>query len=475
MRRLLLTKDMNRKIIWIGLSTYLALLVLALIYYKERTIFADAAFHLFYILKDGVLPIKSRFAASLVHLFPLWGGKFGLSLETILKMYSVGFVLFYASLFLIITTRLKNYKLGLVLVLFNTLMVTDTFYWTISEFPQGIALMLLFFALLNNFKEFNLFSNYWLFPLMSVLLMAVVYSHPLIIFPFVFIMAFFFLKKQFENTLFKSVSFTFSLLYLINFYFFIPQSDDKKTEALSQIITLFPNYFDLPSNAIFIDYVLTDYYLWLGMLIVVLIYYIVQKKIGLLLLVTISAIGYTLFINVVYSDGAEQFYIENFYLPLSLFVIFPLVYDVLPSLKLKVAVWSIVLLLILRIVHIDSSSTPFTRRLIWMRNEMNKISVEENPKIIIPASAIPLDVLMTTWGSAYEFWLLSTLEGSRTRSVIISENPSEFQWAISEKEAFFTPWGVYKYADLPNQYFIMKDTTYYKVCYRHNEEVILRH
>ena len=39
----------------------------------------------------------------------------------------------------------------------------------------------------------------------------------------------------------------------------------------------------------------------------------------------------------------------------------------------------------------------------------------------------------------------------------------------------FTPWGIYKYADLPNQYFIMKDTAYYKVCYRHNEEVILRH
>jgi hypothetical protein len=466
-------KEMNRKIIWLGLSTYLILSVLALVYYKERTIFADAAFHLFYILKDQESPIKSRFISSLIHAIPLWGAKFELTLESILKMYSLGFVVFHGSLFFIITALLKNDKLGLVLLLFNTLLITDSFYWIISEFPQGIALMLLFFALLSKFNAVNIFSNYWLFPLLSVLLVGIAYSHPLIIFPFFFIIAFFYLKKLFNKTLLKSVGLTFSLFYLINIYFFIPPSDNKKIAALSENVDLFYNYFDLASHENFIHYLLTDYYLWLAISIIVLIYYLVHKKIGLLFLVIISIVSYTLLINTTYPNGTQQFYIENFYLPLSLFVILPLVYDVLPSLRVRTAMCSLILLLILRITHISYSSTPFTYRLRWMRNEINKTSLSEHPKIIIPEHTVPLNVLMTTWGSAYEFWLLSTLENGRTCSIIISKNYSNLEWAIPEKRAFVTPWGIYQYTDLPNQYFIMKDSADYEVGYRYNGKLYL--
>lgn len=135
---------MNEQTFKIGSITYIILAILAVILYIERTAFLDISFHLFYILKDGNFAIQNnRFGAFMTQLFPLIGSKIGLPLDVIMKLYSVGFVLYYFSIFLIITKFLKVQKFGIVLLLFSTLMVADTFYWIQSELPQGIAFMIL--------------------------------------------------------------------------------------------------------------------------------------------------------------------------------------------------------------------------------------------------------------------------------------------------------------------------------------------
>lgn len=106
---------MNKKqILIIGIFTYGVLLILSILFYKERTAFADISYHLFAILKDGTFAIQNnRFGAAITQLVPLVGSKLGLSLKAIAISYSIAFALLYLLIFIIICEYLKNTKIAL--------------------------------------------------------------------------------------------------------------------------------------------------------------------------------------------------------------------------------------------------------------------------------------------------------------------------------------------------------------------------
>lgn len=66
-----------------------------------------------------------------------------------------------------------------------------------------------------------------------------------------------------------------------------------------------------------------------------------------------------------------------------------------------------------------------------------------------------------TWGSSYEFWLLSTLETGESRSIIIEEREGEYDWMLPEKKTFFTKWGGYPYEQFNKKYFKFEDESIY--------------
>jgi hypothetical protein len=169
-----------------GVLTYIILLIFALYFYLERTVFIDISFHLFYILKDDSFAIQNyRFAAAFTQLFPLMGSKMGLGLDNIAKLYSIGFGVFYFMIFTFIAYGLKLWRYAMIMLLFSTMMIAHTFYWIQSEFPQGLAMMVLYFALLDYIDKKPESHKIW-FLALGVLLFTVAFSHPLMIFPFAF-------------------------------------------------------------------------------------------------------------------------------------------------------------------------------------------------------------------------------------------------------------------------------------------------
>ena len=143
------------KIIYrIGFIGYLFLFILSAVFYKERTVFTDIAYHLFYLLKDGTFAIQNfRYGAAFTQIFPLAASWLSLPLSTVMFFYSVGFTIFYFTCYVVAGSVFKNHKLALILLLFNFLFVTDTFYWIQSELPQGIAFSILFFSFLSTRQE----------------------------------------------------------------------------------------------------------------------------------------------------------------------------------------------------------------------------------------------------------------------------------------------------------------------------------
>lgn len=166
----------RKTLLWSGTATYATLAVLAVVFYKERTVFIDIAFHLFYILKDNALAIQNnRFGAVFTQIFPLLTSRLGLSLSQVMIAYSLGFVVYYATVFFLCLRLSRPH--ALMLLLFNVLMVTDTFYWIQSEFSQGVAFSILWWALIAYYGRLEKMPG-WVAGLSFVMLLFVAFFIP---------------------------------------------------------------------------------------------------------------------------------------------------------------------------------------------------------------------------------------------------------------------------------------------------------
>ncbi|MEZ5008022.1 MAG: hypothetical protein R2753_07730 [Chitinophagales bacterium] len=233
--------------------------------------------------------------------------------------------------------------------------------------------------------------------------------------------------------------------------------------GVKNLVELFPNYLNIQSNIDFLKYLLNDYYALPIGLLLILIYYWKNKSYKKILLVTISFFFYLFIINISYPNGGDQFYIENLYLPLSIFIIFPLVYEVLPSYNRKVSLFIFIAIVLSSITRIYYNHESYTERLNWMRNYMELTKGADNKKQFIDAENVPTNVLIMTWATPYEFWLLSTIELNYTRSILIDKNLENHSWMLLYNKKFATKWGAFNYSELPTKYFKLTDTTHYSL------------
>lgn len=435
-------------------------------FFKERTIFLDVAFHLFYIVKDGDFAIQAnRFGAIVTQIFPLLSAKLQLPLKWVMINYSAGLVLYYFGTFWLCARVFKNERIGLAMVLFSTLMVSYTFWWMQIEFAQGIALTILFFGFIAREKPWKSY-HFIEIALFFLLLFAITYFHPLLPFVFFFLILFFLLEQNRieKKVLFAAATVFSGILYIKNELLPAASYDATATEGIKNFKALFPNYLDLLANKNFIQYCITDYYLLpIGLLIVIGTYLYLRKYLHLLLVLVFSC-GYLLLVNVSFYQGMPQFHIESFYLPLSIFIIFPLAYEVFPRIRNRYALIAILsIILTMRLLHIGKLHQPYTARLHWQKQLLEKTRQLPHQKLILDQKEVPLDTLMMSWGASYEFWLLSSLQNPENpRSIIIAENPGEFDWAMDDPAVFITKWGAFKYSELPKRYFNFADTSRYQ-------------
>lgn len=460
---------MNKKtVLLIGIITYAILLLFSILFFKERTVFLDVAFHIFQIVKTGDFTIQAgRFGAALTQIFPLVSAKMGLPIRWVMLNYSVGATLYYFAAFLVCIQVFKSWKAGLAMLLFNTFIVTYTFYWMQIELAQGIALTILFFAFLLRDKKWADYNALEI-ALFFLLLVTILYFHPLLLFVYLFLALFFLIdpeKRVDPKLIYASLLVTGAVYFFKTFLVQRAAYDDAFIEAAkNNFKTMFPNYWNIPANKNFIYYCLKNYYLLPISLIIASIHYIRYHVFLKLALVLSFFFGYLLLVNVASYNNIPQFHIESFYLPLSIFLIFPLVYDFFPSINnQKVLIGALALILVVRLVDIGLAHRPYRERISWEEKVLKETETLPNKKIILSDAQVPMDKILMSWGSSYEFWLLSSCNSpGNPRSVIIDENPSQFDWAIGNNKGMLTEWGMFDYKDLPKRYFNFTDTTYYQ-------------
>ncbi len=459
-----------------GLAVYAMLAILALVFYRERTIFTDVAFHTVMILKEKTFFIQNqRFVAIFSQIFPLAAERLHLPLKGVLTAYSLGFIVYYCAVFVACTAWLRQWQMGLVMLLLSTLLVTDTFYWVQSELPQGLALLVFIFALLLRGHTPEGLSG-WQLGLLFGLWFTVLFAHPMLQFPVFFLLLFFAQRNaataRIHPTLWVASAVFVAFILLIKNKILGPAKyDTEAMERLDNLYNLYPHYLHLPSNRDFMHWCLGDYFLLPLTFLALIVFYTWQKRWYKLLITSTFFLGYLLLVNVSFANGDRRFYLENLYLPLVLFVAVPFAFDLLPYIltqqkenpvRTKWAFGALAFLLVIRLFQITAAHQPWTDRLEWERQLLSSTAALAQPKIILPESQVPMDKLIISWGTSFEFMLLSSLESpDRTRMIAVDEDPGHLQWAADKRRAIITEWYVWDYDELPKRYFHPQDTSLY--------------
>ncbi len=453
---------MYKKLFYIGFACYFFMIVLSLLFYRERTILADSAFCLFYVLKKGGYSIELfRFTDIFAQSFPLLASKLGLDINTIIKSYSVGFIVFFSSCYLFTGILLKKYDFALLILLINILFITETFYYTPSQLPQGICLLIVVFAALIKYEKYINNPIYWI--LLFIVSILFVFYHPLVLFALLYISGFFIL----HNLKTKSLIDRKSILFILIAYFIIivfkstVLRSDYETHSLSGLknfIKLFPDYFTIYSNKYFLENCIKKYY-WIPIISIINIFtYYKHKKKNELLFFLVFLLGYLLLINISYPTYiTPKYYIENLYLPLGLIIALPLIVDVLPLINNR-KITNVLFLFIMSTFcyRVYAAHNTYTNRLNWEKNFMYK---NIGKKLIVNTKNVPLDTLIDTWGTPYEFWLLSGSEKLNTASIVILDSPARLDWCRFSTNSIIVLWDCFPYKNfIGNKYFNFTDS-----------------
>ena len=450
---------MYRRLYISGVVAYVCMLVLSILFYKERTIFLDAAFNVFNIIKDQGFCIQHyRFGDVFSQLLPVIATRAGLPLSSILEAYSAGFIIYYFAAYVVCGTILKRYDLALVILLMNILFVSDTFFYIPTQLTEGVALLMVVYALMLDRRPGSIGALSWAIILLAAA--TVVFFHPLVVFVLGFTIAFFLVGKTSSAN--RKMLYILAAVYVagiaVKSIFFRNHYEGSSLSGMKNFVTQFPDYFTIYSNKRFLYSCVTKYY-WIPVLFTGIVFFYARTK-AFRKLVFFAAFffGYLMLVNISYpTNVTSAFYMENLYIPLSIFLAFPFVFDLLPAMeKSKLVIPLFVWIVITGIGRMYFAHNVYSQRLAFERRYLDEY---DGRKIIAKATKEDTDTLMMLWGTPYEFLLLSVAERGVPASVIIDEDPPHREWANQFTKSLVVNWNVFPYAALPAKYFHFTDTT----------------
>jgi hypothetical protein len=325
-------------------------------------------------------------------------------------------------------------------------------------------LCLVFWSLLlrrGKFKAFRWFD----YPILMGILVTLVYFHPLVVFPFLFIAMYFVIQMFDKKNEFKNNKYPLSIsvvLTAVMGYFIINFLNTKYT----------PNFYDPDAKGrLVLDSTLTDFLLKIGevpackdlkdnlwtdfallplTLMAITILYLQRKTILKILFVWASIIGYVLMILVAYRHGGSWFHVESQYLPMSIFVIIPLVCELIPAISManfglktpninqnKVLAFIICLMILFRLTDIFQTHFFYEKRVNYIGEMLEKTKKLEGTKFKIEAKNVDSKIMLQTWGFPFETLYYSALQSpDSVRTIMVYPNVQELESAPKNPNVF---------------------------------------
>jgi hypothetical protein len=454
----------------LALSLLAILLLLSLVFYKERMLFIDAPHNLFLIINSHQFHIEEqRYGSFISQLLPLTGSWLQLPVGWLMALYSISFNLFFLIAGCLLVFKYKNYELAILLALYLSLFTSATFFWPNNEVHQGICWLLLAVAANFSISARRRTSFFTVLFFIASFFLAI-WTHPLVMLIALYLWFFLWIRKaDWPFTFAESVLYSFILIVISVCKFYRGMNhgyDSSKIETITNFkLSTIGQIFTSPQLRLFFHNCLTNYWL-AGLLFVAGIFAILRKRQYLLAAFTIvSAAGYLLLVCITFRDGnSNLFYIESEYMPLALICSIPFVYFIIPILKPRWSMAFLTIIFIVRLGYILHAAPTFTNRVAYLEKINHKMKEKNLTKIIIPDVPDSLNsVLLMSWGTPVESIFLSKLKGeSPQRTFIVNPDPNPAVYTNSN-DTLIGCWQKLQQKQLNRYYFEMDTSTVYKV------------
>ncbi|MBI3511076.1 MAG: hypothetical protein HY064_10470 [Bacteroidetes bacterium] len=328
---------------------FLAMMIFALIFAKER-FQADGAYYLFKVVNSGHFQIEhQRYILIFSQWMPLLGAKMGLSLNAIFILNSLGNILFFYFIFCYCVYYLRDETAGVAVILFQCLGVLHLQFTPMYEIWYGTMLLVPIRSHLVKGKYFLTRD----LIVIGALMITVLFSHPLLFIPLLFILMLDVIEKWIMNwKLFILVVITFGAWFIVKKLFL----SDYEAGKISMLDTRWNKaYLDLlhPSYYWFLTkFFFTYYTIPVLVYITLIIMYLVRGTKRKAIFVSLFFFGHIGLVNFTHvCDPVLTPYFERMYMPLMPIVFFPFLYDIFTQFFLRNAIgaWLIALVIVWRI------------------------------------------------------------------------------------------------------------------------------
>lgn len=165
-----------------GIAVIIFELILAWVYYLERTTCFDSAwFSWLFVFNGYPTSFLGRYGALSTQVPPVLALHAGLGLSSVLRIYSLSAVLLPATIWWLVVFRLKDEAVGLAIALVMCVGMGLTFYYGSSELNQGLVWCLLTWALLRRLLRTQRSGAAWIWLMLANIWTS--FHHPVLLIP----------------------------------------------------------------------------------------------------------------------------------------------------------------------------------------------------------------------------------------------------------------------------------------------------
>jgi hypothetical protein len=441
----------------------LLLIILSLVYYKERIIFTDTVDELRSMLRDGSLIVTTnRYTSIFGQFLPLAAFKLGLSLRIIVIAYSLNLILIPVAFCLISIFWFKETKTAWSILLFYTIMNVRLFYFPVSEFQIGLCFLLFYIGLYQHYLKRKL--NPYVFWVLSLgFIPTILFSHPLSVPVFAAWIAlqFFINEKPWKATI--GIGVLAIMTYTLKSFFYNIPYDTEKKQGLERFNHFSLQYFDSRLAHEFCEAIQDDYFLIPLLFVFAVLILIHKRKYIAAFVFTTIVVGFWILVTVSFMDARYSYYTEHMYQPITFFIASMAGMYVPFLLNRRLFAGLITVILLISINHIFWGKEPMQKRLQWYNDCFTLMDKKGIKKAIVGSDKIDIGWPMeANWVTMYESLVLSSLKGpENAKTITVVWNEENSRSYLNTRDHFITLTNDYvPISELPSAYFSLDSSKY---------------
>jgi len=452
------------------------LFFLGAVFYQERALFCDGVYYLFTIVNDQKFAIMhERYGIVAVELWTYLAQKLHLPLKAVIFLFGMSFYFTYFIAHLFIVYALRQYRLGIIMALFYTMLVSQSFFF-MSEVPVGGMWMFLLLAVTRYMGQKQR-SVWLLLPVFIPLAFFAFTSHFTILIPTVFLWVYFILEKTYwpwsrRHTILLTVAMFATFGGKFVYTYFVGDNTGYDTNNLKGVthaslrdVVLF---FKTHVVRLFIQRALSMYWISTFACILGIAALIRQHAKTLAVWSLLSILGYCVLVGLAfgyYDDSFMLFHVECEWMCLGAIMATPFVCAWLeyPG-HGRQALAMLSILFAVRIAYICMIVPVLHRPVAFQHDVYEKMKQKNIRKLALYRNRDLMDINLLDWGATYASIMWSQADGEKPQRffTFIDSGSAKEEARLQNARGMDIFWTDLDSNSLNKHYFYV-DTTHYMI------------